>query len=316
MPQYLDSAKSEYDISVCIICYNKENYIRQTIESVLSQKTSCSVEIVIGDNASTDKSPDILREYWDSNNEKFSIILNEKNLGLCTNQFNTLSRAKGKYIVILYGDDYWINEKKLQTQYEYMEKNPSIVGVSTTTEMRIENSEDCKGLFPPKYLRNNYVDLKSFMTGNNMVMGGLMFRNSIFKKHYDTFSQMPVCSKKIDDLSFCIFLLMFGNVYNLDLRTDVYRISGSSYTHSHSKVQLSLDELELISNLDEFTKHSLDFDTRIGMRLVVAFYHFLSKQISYKEYKKILDYVPERYKSHHAMMLKGWRAILKAKIFG
>ena len=121
--EVLDSSERIYDLSVCIITYNKVDYIRSAIESVLMQKTTCKYEIVIGDNQSTDGTKDVLYEYWKKYPEKIALILNDQNLGLTANMYNTMRKCKGKYIIILYGDDYWTSYKKMQDQYDFLEKN-------------------------------------------------------------------------------------------------------------------------------------------------------------------------------------------------
>ena len=70
--EILDSKESQYDVSICIITYNKRPYIREAIESILTQKTTCRYEIVIGDNASTDGTTDILEDYW--NRDRKSVV--------------------------------------------------------------------------------------------------------------------------------------------------------------------------------------------------------------------------------------------------
>ena len=74
----LDSTETFYDVSVCIITYNKAKYIRSAMESVLMQKTTCKYEIVIGDNQSTDGTRELLHEYWEKYPEKVAVILNDQ----------------------------------------------------------------------------------------------------------------------------------------------------------------------------------------------------------------------------------------------
>ncbi|RAZ91699.1 SAM-dependent methyltransferase, partial [Klebsiella oxytoca] len=75
-------------------------------------------EIVIGDNQSTDGTRELLHEYWEKYPEKVAVILNDQNLGLTTNMYNTMRKCKGKYIIVLYGDDYWISDRKIQEQFD------------------------------------------------------------------------------------------------------------------------------------------------------------------------------------------------------
>lgn len=114
-------------VSVFMITYNHERFIRQSIDSVLSQETSFEYEIVIGDDASSDNTSKILREYEQRFPDKIKLKVNDRNLGAMKNHIATLSRCNGKYIALLEGDDYWVDQSKLQKQIELMEQRPDII---------------------------------------------------------------------------------------------------------------------------------------------------------------------------------------------
>lgn len=113
-------------VTICCITYNHENYIRDAIEGFLMQKTDFPFEIIIHDDASTDGTADIIREY----EQKYSAII--KPIYQTENQHSkgnrpsllTYRAAKGKYIAICEGDDYWTDPLKLQKQIQKMEKHP------------------------------------------------------------------------------------------------------------------------------------------------------------------------------------------------
>ena len=111
-------------VSVWMIAYNHENYIREAIDSILMQETDFDYEIVIGEDCSTDNTRAILLEYKKQFPEKFKLLLHEKNLGLIDNMLTTFSACSGKYIATLEGDDYWSDPMKLQKQADFLEKNP------------------------------------------------------------------------------------------------------------------------------------------------------------------------------------------------
>lgn len=114
-------------VSVRCITYNHEPYIAQAIDGFLMQKTNFPFEVVIHDDASTDKTADIIREY----EKKYPLIIKpiyqtenqySKGNGAVTKVVNT--KLKGKYIAFCEGDDYWIDENKLQVQFDFMEYHP------------------------------------------------------------------------------------------------------------------------------------------------------------------------------------------------
>ena len=119
---------SEPLVSISCITYNHENFLRDAIEGFLMQKTTFPIEIIIHDDASTDKTVDIIREY----EAKYPDII--KPIYQSENQYSkgirgitarfTLPIARGKYIALCEGDDYWTDPYKLQKQLDLIEKYP------------------------------------------------------------------------------------------------------------------------------------------------------------------------------------------------
>jgi glycosyltransferase involved in cell wall biosynthesis len=113
-------------ISICCITYNHENYIGDAIEGFLMQEADFPFEVILHDDASTDATADIIREY----ERKYPDII--KPIYQTDNQYSkgknvalfTFKAAKGKYIALCEGDDYWIDPLKLQKQITEMEKHP------------------------------------------------------------------------------------------------------------------------------------------------------------------------------------------------
>lgn len=110
-------------VSVAIIAYNVEKYIHEAIESVLNQDVDFRVEIVVGEDFSTDNTRDILLQYREKYPSIIRLLLPKKNQGLTPNSVTTQNACLGKYIALLDGDDYWSSPLKLQKQYEFMETN-------------------------------------------------------------------------------------------------------------------------------------------------------------------------------------------------
>lgn len=111
-------------VSVLMICYNQEEYIGTAIRSVLRQKTSFPVELIIHDDCSTDRTGEICTEYAVMYPDKIRYAQNEKNVGLEENFIRAYNLTRGKYIAICEGDDYWLGKRKLQRQVDLMEAHP------------------------------------------------------------------------------------------------------------------------------------------------------------------------------------------------
>ena len=113
-------------VSVCMITYNHENFIKEAIEGVLNQKCNFILELVIGEDFSTDATR-ILCEFYSKNNPAIKLLPSEKNIGVIPNLLRTIKACKGKYIAICEGDDFWIDPLKLQKQFDYLELHPEYV---------------------------------------------------------------------------------------------------------------------------------------------------------------------------------------------
>ena len=107
-------------VSIIVITYGQEKYIRQALDSIIMQKTNFKFEIIVGNDYSPDNTIEVLKEYRDNENYVFNIINREENIGATKNLYLCLKQAKGKYIAFLEGDDYWIDKNKLQKQFDYI----------------------------------------------------------------------------------------------------------------------------------------------------------------------------------------------------
>lgn len=120
-------------ISVGVITYNQEMTIRQTLDSILAQKGDFDLELVIGEDCSTDNTRAICEEYI-IHNTSYTIILlkNEHNLGIMANFARVMKACTGDYVGICAGDDYWCDDLKLQKQLDYFRSHPDVGVVSTS----------------------------------------------------------------------------------------------------------------------------------------------------------------------------------------
>lgn len=116
-------------VSVCMITYKHEEYIEQSLLSILSQQVSFDYEIIIGNDASPDGTGAIIDRLHQEHPQGHRIrhILHSPNIGVMKNFFGTIASAKGKYVALCEGDDYWSDPYKLARQVAWLENNPSTV---------------------------------------------------------------------------------------------------------------------------------------------------------------------------------------------
>lgn len=111
-------------VSVCMITYNHEDYIGQSIEHVVKQEMSFPIELIIGEDCSTDRTREIVFEYQRKYPDLIRVITSENNVGMRKNGLRSYEAARGKYIAFCEGDDYWHDSRKLQIQVDFLESNP------------------------------------------------------------------------------------------------------------------------------------------------------------------------------------------------
>jgi glycosyltransferase involved in cell wall biosynthesis len=111
-------------VSVKMITYNHAPYIAQAIEGILIQKTNFPIELVIGEDCSTDGTREIVFEYQKKYPDIIRVITSEQNVGMKKNGYRTMKACRGKYIAFCEGDDYWTHPEKLQKQVDHMESHP------------------------------------------------------------------------------------------------------------------------------------------------------------------------------------------------
>lgn len=134
-------------LSVCISTYNHEQFIAGAVESVLMQHADFDFEILIGEDDSSDNTREIVKEYKERFSDRIRLFLNDrKNViyihgqptGLW-NVINKLNNARGEYIALLDGDDYWTSPSKLQQQVAILEREPYLAGCFHETQILYED---------------------------------------------------------------------------------------------------------------------------------------------------------------------------------
>jgi glycosyltransferase involved in cell wall biosynthesis len=112
-------------LSVCVITYNHEKYLAQCLDSIISQQCDSPFEIVIGEDKSTDSTALIVEQYRFKHPELITVISAPTNVGMVQNWRRTINAARGEYIAIIEGDDFWTDNTKLAKQIAFLDKRKS-----------------------------------------------------------------------------------------------------------------------------------------------------------------------------------------------
>ena len=197
------------EIMVSVICtvYNHEKYLRKCLDGFVMQKTNFKFEVLINDDASTDGSADIIREY----EKKYPDIIkpiyqteNQYSKGVNISSTFLLPRAKGKYLAWCEGDDYWCNEYKLQKQFDILENNPNIYMCVHKVKNINEQGEEIQGCIPCIDLKNVIITSEYIIKNLNNFYFQLssyffnLYKYRTLKKDYESlFKLCPVGDKVI-----------------------------------------------------------------------------------------------------------------------
>ncbi len=144
--------KNEIQVTICMVTYNQKKFIRKAIESILMQKTNFKFQLLIGDDASTDGTDKIVLEYAKKYPNTIKPIFHKINIGAGNNSLSLYKQINSEYVAICDGDDYWIDENKLQMQYDFLCTHLDYYGIFT--KVQVSNVVDSTKTF---FLPNNDV---------------------------------------------------------------------------------------------------------------------------------------------------------------
>jgi glycosyltransferase involved in cell wall biosynthesis len=158
-------------VSVLIPTFNQERFIADALEGVLMQRTTFRVEIIVHDDASTDQTLSVIKEYAEPNPDLFRVIAQSENQhsrgGRALLIINAV--ARGKYVAICEGDDFWIAPDKLESQVRALDERPDASGsIHRADGLFQETGETIKGLFGPTELKPEY-GIDDLLIGDNFV---------------------------------------------------------------------------------------------------------------------------------------------------
>ena len=259
-------------VSVLIITYNQERFISQAIDSALAQQVSFPIEILVGDDFSSDRTRDIIREYEQRHPGLVRGVLHPRNLGKNggINFLETLKQAKGEYYALMDGDDYWTNPLKLQKQADFLDVRPDYSMVFHNSLITYEDGT-------PEHVLNG-PDTRPFFTIDDLIgedeiwfmaTSSTMYRNSI--PEYPNWFRESVSG----DIPRLILKAKQGKIGYLPGVMSVYRKNrgGTSFTDR--------------------------YDNDVFLRNRIAMYEGINRELNY-EYKRPLEKNMARY---YKMML-------------
>ena len=215
-----ETTRNRPKVSVCVITYNQEKYIRKCLQSILDQETDFDFEVIIGDDCSTDGTRSIIKEFAERYSKKIVPIFRESNTGGLKNYLDTHNAATGEYVAHMDGDDFAL-PGKLQAQANILDSELT----STAVWHRVDYFDDagsfCSGESADLSLFNNGKVLfsEAIRLGFIGVHSSLMYRRSA--------REIVSLDRTILDLYLTWDLLSKGSGYVLNEVLGRYRIASS-----------------------------------------------------------------------------------------
>ena len=229
-------------VSIVTLAYNHGKYIRQCLEGFVMQVTDFPFEVIIHDDASTDDTAEIIREY----EQKYPDIIkpiyqteNQYSKGVAIGATFLYPNAKGKYIAECEGDDWWTDPHKLQKQVDYMESHPKCSMCCTNYSSFRMKDEFMK----TDEMTSRRFNTLSLMRSNKIGTLTVLYRKHLLMEYLEKVKpKMP--SFRMGDVPLWLWMTHKGYIKELPENTAVYRVLESSASHSKDFIRQLDFELE------------------------------------------------------------------------
>ena len=252
-------------VTVLVTTYNQEKYIAQALDSVLAQKTDFPFEIYVSEDCGTDGTRTILQDYARRYPDRIRLNLRDKNVGISRNWYEGLCAARGEYVCTLEGDDWWLDDCKLQKQMNFLREHPDYVAVSHT----IRQTDDAGNIYgcepqDPRILGHDATP-QLFLQGVTFSCTACLVKN-LFRTPDAARERCVTANRSIADFALCMLFLDAGKVFVMDEPLSAYRVAGTDTAHQNynatrSEVQKYCDFLSAVAACEEYFGDRYSFDT-------------------------------------------------------
>lgn len=296
-------------VSICCLTYNHESYIRQCLDGFVMQKTKFPIEILIHDDASTDGTQDIIREY----EAKYPNIIkpiyqkeNQYSKGVKVSLVYNYSRAKGKYIALCEGDDYWTDPYKLQKQVDFLESHPDYVVCSHRFDQYYEDGHRLEKEKDDTFQGADY-DLRNLIGGKWLTQTlTVMYRRSALDlKRYERYGMSM-------DIILFYELLKHGKGYCFPEAMGVYR-----YHNGGVWSEVSQNQRRLVEFKARLAIYNVEQSDMAAMFLLYQFAKAMSRRWMLEQWRmmvKVLRILKKHYGSWFVTKLMFDKLVLNTNV--
>jgi glycosyltransferase involved in cell wall biosynthesis len=217
-------------VSVCVTTYNHEPYLATALDAILAQRCDFGVEIILGEDCSSDDTLAVCCRYAEKYPENITLIASTENVGWRANYRRCVEAARGKYIAFCDGDDYWCDENRLAEQVALMEQQPN-VGLCYTLAERRDAEGVLVGRFP---IGEGHTTLDTLLHDWCVENCTTLARRDLVLAYYTTEKPENRPEWLTEDLPMWLFVAAHSEVAYIDRATAVHRVFPDSVSHSTS----------------------------------------------------------------------------------
>jgi glycosyltransferase involved in cell wall biosynthesis len=250
-----DAGRNPLKVSVLVMTFNHRRFIEEALDSVLSQRTQFDWELLVSEDCSTDGTREVVIDYQRRSPGRIRLLLSERNLRSNAVVARGIAAARGQYIALLDGDDFWSCADKLQRQVEFMDAHPECSICFHNARVVHEDGSRPPWNWVPAGQRQ-LSTLEDLWMGNFIPTCSTMYRNGVVGTLPDWYSSFFVTPTLfITDWPLHVLHAERGLIGYLDEVMGTYRYhSGGLYSRHGEYEKLALT-LEFYRKMNELTQH-------------------------------------------------------------
>lgn len=245
----------EVKLNVILITYNHEQFIRETLETILSQKTSFKFNIIVADDCSTDNTVEIIREVEKTTDIPFVFLTNDKNLGIMQNYKRAFAHCNASYVAIMEGDDLWTDNLRLEKHVDFLDAHCECS--MTFNRYIVKNFEEGTTRLQPVFSQQEEALYFRYVNGHDLAYNNLIGNFSTCVYRASALKALPeqLYSMKAYDWLTNILISRMGVIGCLMQPMSIYRIHSKGVWSSQSQDEQIKSMIEAIEIYDEYTEY-------------------------------------------------------------
>lgn len=277
-------------LSVLLLTYNHVKYIEECIQGIINQKVNFEIEILVGDDESSDGTTEIVEKYLNIDRRirllrgkrEEVIYVNGEATGK-KNFVNLLKNAKGKYIAICEGDDYWIDNNKLQMQVDFMENNEEY-GICYTNSYIRRNEEFIK--------HNKETGIRTTFTIEDLIKENFIMTNTVVIRNNFNYELLPQWFFEVSivcDWLLYVIIIKNKKIKYINYVTGVYRIHENGTYSAKGDAYRIIDVYNILNAFNNYFNYK--YNEIISEKKSEILLYIENKFSMYKEKTKLIEYL-------------------------